>query len=195
VRRKAVGLLLLALVVVAGIVFVEYGSPRRAKPASDSPATMRVVIGGEPTEPTAPAEPAAKALERVEPSSPPAPTQPEPVPAPTGPDSFRYTVRAGDTLSRIAWEHLGSSAKDVVQRIVEANGLASPDRIRPGDALVVPVRSARQVIATGSETLADIAAREYGNAGATQALRRANPGLPATDVAVLERGTRLWIAH
>ena len=47
-RRKAVGLLLLALIVVAGIVFVEYrtGRNERGEAAQDA-SSMRVVLGGD----------------------------------------------------------------------------------------------------------------------------------------------------
>jgi nucleoid-associated protein YgaU len=49
-----------------------------------------------------------------------------------------YTVKAGDTLSKIAKEHLGS-ANDYM-RIFEANRdqLTDPDKIRPGQVLKIP---------------------------------------------------------
>ena len=46
-----------------------------------------------------------------------------------------YTVRSGDTLSAIAQRH------EVLQKsIVEANGLADPNRIRAGQPLYVPTQ-------------------------------------------------------
>ena len=49
-----------------------------------------------------------------------------------------YTVKAGDTLSGIARDHLGD-AKDYM-RIFEANRdqLTDPDKIKPGQVLKIP---------------------------------------------------------
>jgi nucleoid-associated protein YgaU len=49
-----------------------------------------------------------------------------------------YTVKAGDTLSKIAKEHLGS-ANDYM-KIFEANKdqLSDPDKIKPGQVLRIP---------------------------------------------------------
>jgi nucleoid-associated protein YgaU len=49
-----------------------------------------------------------------------------------------YTVQAGDTLSKIAKEVYGDASK--YQRIFEANRdkLDNPDKIRPGQELVIP---------------------------------------------------------
>ena len=49
-----------------------------------------------------------------------------------------YTVKAGDTLSKIAKEHLGS-ANDYM-KIFEANRdqLSNPDLIKPGQVLKIP---------------------------------------------------------
>jgi nucleoid-associated protein YgaU len=49
-----------------------------------------------------------------------------------------YTVKAGDTLSKIAKEHLGN-ANDYMQ-IFEANRdqLSDPDKIKPGQVLKIP---------------------------------------------------------
>jgi len=59
-------------------------------------------------------------------------------PAPASPQSKTYTVKAGDTLSRIAKEHLGS-ANDYMQ-IFNANKdqLTDPDLIKPGQVLRLP---------------------------------------------------------
>ena len=50
-----------------------------------------------------------------------------------------YTVKAGDTLSKIAKEHLGD-ANDYM-KIFEANKgtLTDPDKIKPGQVLTIPV--------------------------------------------------------
>jgi nucleoid-associated protein YgaU len=52
----------------------------------------------------------------------------------------QYTVRRGDSLSKIAQRHYGSRRRDVVQRLFEANRgtLSSPDSIRAGQTLVLP---------------------------------------------------------
>lgn len=55
-------------------------------------------------------------------------------PAPASGPSPSYTVRAGDALARIARRHGVTVA--VLQ---EANGLADPDHIRPGQVLRIPV--------------------------------------------------------
>jgi nucleoid-associated protein YgaU len=64
-------------------------------------------------------------------------TAPEPEPA-EQPDSTFYTVKSGDTLSKIAREAYGNAAKYPV--IFEANKpmLQHPDRIYPGQVLRIP---------------------------------------------------------
>jgi len=49
-----------------------------------------------------------------------------------------YTVKAGDTLSKIAKEHLGDA--NAYNRIFEANRdqLSDPDKIKPGQVLKLP---------------------------------------------------------
>ncbi|HWI18416.1 MAG TPA: LysM peptidoglycan-binding domain-containing protein [Vicinamibacterales bacterium] len=49
-----------------------------------------------------------------------------------------YTVKAGDTLSAIAKEHLGSAG--AYMKIFEANKdqLTDPDKIKPGQVLRIP---------------------------------------------------------
>jgi nucleoid-associated protein YgaU len=49
-----------------------------------------------------------------------------------------YTVKAGDTLSAIAKEHLGSAG--AYTKIFEANRdqLTDPDKIKPGQVLKIP---------------------------------------------------------
>jgi nucleoid-associated protein YgaU len=49
-----------------------------------------------------------------------------------------YTVKAGDTLSKIAKEHLGDA--NAYHRIFDANRdqLSDPDKIKPGQVLKLP---------------------------------------------------------
>lgn len=49
-----------------------------------------------------------------------------------------YTVRSGDTLSKIAKEHLGNA--NAYMKIFDANKdqLTDPDKIRPGQVLRIP---------------------------------------------------------
>ncbi len=56
---------------------------------------------------------------------------------PAGPSTF-YTVKAGDTLSKIAAAHYGSANKYPI--IFEANRpmLSDPDKIYPGQSLRIP---------------------------------------------------------
>jgi nucleoid-associated protein YgaU len=59
--------------------------------------------------------------------------------APSTPTAAKtYTVKAGDTLSKIAKEHLGNAA--AYMKIFELNGdqLSDPDKIRPGQVLRLP---------------------------------------------------------
>jgi nucleoid-associated protein YgaU len=51
-----------------------------------------------------------------------------------------YTVQAGDTLSKIAMEHLGNA--NSYMAIFEANRdqLSDPDEIKPGQVLKMPAR-------------------------------------------------------
>lgn len=52
--------------------------------------------------------------------------------------SRTYTVKAGDTLSKIAKEHLGNANE--YMKIFEANRdqLSDPDKIKPGQVLKIP---------------------------------------------------------
>jgi nucleoid-associated protein YgaU len=59
--------------------------------------------------------------------------------APAGESTF-YTVKAGDTLGKIAQQHYGSAGKYTV--IFEANKpmLENPDKIYPGQSLRIPAQ-------------------------------------------------------
>ena len=59
-------------------------------------------------------------------------------PAAAAASSKTYTVKAGDTLSAIAKDHLGSA--NAYMKIFEANRdqLSDPDKIKPGQVLKIP---------------------------------------------------------
>jgi LysM repeat protein len=59
-------------------------------------------------------------------------------PAAAPPSAKTYTVKAGDTLSHIAKEHLGSAG--AYMKIFELNKdqLTDPDKIKPGQVLRLP---------------------------------------------------------
>jgi len=61
-----------------------------------------------------------------------------PKPAAAPPPAKTYTVKAGDTLSAIAKEHLGSAG--AYMKIFELNKdqLTDPDKIKPGQVLRLP---------------------------------------------------------
>jgi nucleoid-associated protein YgaU len=58
--------------------------------------------------------------------------------APAAAPIATYTVKAGDTLSKIAQEHLGNASSYMA--IFEANRdqLTDPDKIKPGQVLKIP---------------------------------------------------------
>jgi LysM repeat protein len=60
-------------------------------------------------------------------------------PAPASAQAQTYTVKAGDTLSKIAKEHLGNA--NAYMEIFNANRdqLSDPDKIKPGQVLKLPV--------------------------------------------------------
>lgn len=63
-----------------------------------------------------------------------APSPAAPVPGPTpAPTPQAYVVQPGDTLSEIA-ERFGTT----VRALVRANDIDDPDRIHPGQELVIP---------------------------------------------------------
>ena len=57
---------------------------------------------------------------------------------PNAPKESTYTVKAGDTLSKIAKEHLGDAGS--YMKIFDANKdqLSDPDKIKPGQVLKIP---------------------------------------------------------
>jgi LysM repeat protein len=64
--------------------------------------------------------------------------QPQPV-GTAGAGGRTYTVKAGDTLSKIAKDHLGDA--NAYHKIFEANRdqLSDPDKIKPGQVLKLPM--------------------------------------------------------
>jgi nucleoid-associated protein YgaU len=58
---------------------------------------------------------------------------------PVGTSGKTYTVKAGDTLSKIAKEHLGDA--NAYMKIFNANTdqLSDPDKVKPGQVLKLPV--------------------------------------------------------
>lgn len=57
---------------------------------------------------------------------------------PTAKAAATYTVKAGDTLSKIAKEHLGDA--NAYMKIFDVNKsiLSDPDKIKPGQVLTIP---------------------------------------------------------
>jgi LysM repeat protein len=103
---------------------------RLASP-DDGPAGAVATASPTPT-------PTATAVATTPPtSSPTATPTPSPTPTPTptpAPTPLTYTVRSGDTLSRIASQH-GTT----VAAIVELNGITDPSRLRIGQVLLIPL--------------------------------------------------------
>lgn len=58
--------------------------------------------------------------------------------APASPSSKTYTVKSGDTLSRIAKEHLGNAADYMKIFNLNKDQLSNPDMIQPGQVLRLP---------------------------------------------------------
>ncbi|HSM46095.1 MAG TPA: LysM peptidoglycan-binding domain-containing M23 family metallopeptidase [Acidimicrobiia bacterium] len=90
--------------------------------------------------------------------------------------SVHYTVERGDTLGQIARDH-GVSLSD----LVGANNISNPDRIYPGQMLVIPGQGGRTEVThlvTRGETLDRIAAK-YGSSvsGIVSANAISNPNI------------------
>ncbi|MBI4881910.1 MAG: LysM peptidoglycan-binding domain-containing protein [Planctomycetes bacterium] len=193
-RRKTIGILLLALVVVAGVLFVEQNIGGRAsgrEPAE--PAVLRVVIGGgAPRAPEVPIE-TPGAVPQPPAGAAPAPRPGARAPHEPPPRELRYQVRGGDTLGAITRDHLGSAAKDLVERVARRNGLSDPDNLKPGSVLLIPVERYEEHAASGRESLRDLSQRFYGAPNRVPALRRVNPDVPERDDSPIEAGRVVWI--
>jgi nucleoid-associated protein YgaU len=61
------------------------------------------------------------------------PTMPEARPTVT-----TYTVREGDTLSKIAQEHYGNAGKWEVLKKANADKVKNPDKLQAGSELIIP---------------------------------------------------------
>lgn len=208
-RRKVVGFLLLALVVCAGIVFVELKSGRANKVASAgsvNDSMFCAILGG--SAPRAPAEDESvvdlgvrerpgtdDASDRTR-----IPDDPKPDPSPT-PDpadetpqrEVTHVVRSGETLTRIAQDYFGSGDARLIARIASRNALREKNAIRPGDKLVIPVERFDVHVATGTESLADIAQARFNSIKALAPLVRFNPKLGSTPSSRPAKGTRVFI--
>ncbi|MEK7367394.1 MAG: LysM peptidoglycan-binding domain-containing protein, partial [candidate division NC10 bacterium] len=97
-----------------------------------------------------------------------------------------YEVRPGDSVSSIAERELGDSRR--AWALLELNGLREPDRVLPGQTLMLPIRASHGV--RRGETLATIAERYYGSPALAARIARYN-FLP--DGAAPPAGTRLQI--
>lgn len=192
--RKAIGFLVLAAVVVAGIVFVERGLDPGSQADAASARSMTLVLGGDPR-PRAKASPRLSvASERTaRPSERPARGPGEARP-PGPPSLYRHVVRRGEVLSRIVEEYLGTAAPDVLRRVARDSELEDPDRIRPGTRLVLRPKGWREAAVREGETLVDVARRALGSPRRVAALRHANPHLAAlSDHDPLPAGTVVWV--
>jgi nucleoid-associated protein YgaU len=67
-----------------------------------------------------------------------APAAAKPAAAPPPAAAKTYTVKAGDTLSAIAKEHLGSAAAYMKIFDLNKDQLTDPDKIKPGQVLRLP---------------------------------------------------------
>lgn len=197
-RRKTIAFLLLALIVVAGVVFVEWNGRDDASTdpskARKNPLYRVVVGGGEPAISNSTPLPTADVSPDIEEQNPARDVglafPPEP---PVPPRQYRYTVRKGDVLGEIAIRHLGSASPNCVKRIATANNLKSPNAIREGQILVIPVDKHDRHTAAPGETLGDVARIYYGAPSRTAPLFRANPHLPPQNSAVIPSGTTVWV--
>ena len=59
-------------------------------------------------------------------------------PAAAGPSERTYTVKSGDTLSKIAREHLGDANAYMEIFNLNRDQLSDPDKIKPGQVLKIP---------------------------------------------------------
>lgn len=86
---------------------------------------------------------------------------PKSTPATAAQRAPRYTVRSGDTLTRIASAHYGSRSKSVIDAIFDANRsvLADRDSLRVNVELVLPAIPGAGAGSSKQRTLADAPAR------------------------------------
>lgn len=113
-----------------------------AKVAAAAPAVVNEVVPEPQVQPTVDPEPVEVPVEApveaiTEPVVEPvveAPVEPAPVaPEPVAPQYREYTVKSGDSLSRIG-KQFGVNWRD----IASLNGISNPDRIFPGQVFKIP---------------------------------------------------------
>jgi LysM repeat protein len=120
-------------VALGGLMVVALGAVLAGRLASPDDGPAGAVATASPT-PTPPATAVATTPPTSSPTATPTPS-PTPTPTPTpAPTPLTYTVRSGDTLSRIASQH-GTT----VAAIVELNGITDPSRLRIGQVLLIPL--------------------------------------------------------
>jgi S-formylglutathione hydrolase FrmB/phage tail protein X len=95
----------------------------------------------------------------------------------TFPDFTRYTVAAGDTLSKLAERFYGDAK--LHRLIATASGIADPDVTHAGQRLIIP-EIMRYTVAAG-DTLSKLAARFYGDASLYPLIATVN-GIPDPNV-------------
>lgn len=204
-HRKALGFLLLALVVIAGIVFVEIGQPSQdADARGKTSATYPVVLGHEDglTIPRANGAPLAGAPEGGGDRTPAAggdrPERPpgssgEKRPRPAPPLEFKHLVRKGENLSSIVKAYFGTAAPSLIDRVARENRLGEGGAVRADSTLLLRVERYDQHRTSGQETLRDVSLRYFKERDRTACLRRMNPDLPASDSDLIPAGRTLFI--
>ncbi|HET7026828.1 MAG TPA: LysM domain-containing protein [Candidatus Limnocylindrales bacterium] len=128
-----VGLVLLALLAFGSLILARVGGgiPMDVR-AGAIPTPTNAGVGPQIPSPAVVVSGAAVAPSTALPSSP-AAASPASGPIASPPSSRHYTVRAGDTLNRIA-SRFGTSVK----AIERANGIVDPSRLQIGQVLAIP---------------------------------------------------------
>lgn len=128
--------LLVGLMVVAlAVLLVAHANPLAGPgPSASPPASAGVASAAAGASAAATTAPSATIALTPSPpvASPTATATPAPTPKPTA-SPRTYTVRAGDTISGIAAKY-----HSTVKAIVDANNIADPRTIRPGQVLIIP---------------------------------------------------------
>jgi len=113
-------------------------------PSSTTPQpgpSSGTTTGGSTTATKPPATPVPAPTPAPAPAPAPAPTPaPSPAPSTGGYQAIRYTVKSGDTLSKIVVNYYGSNHSQAnTQAVMTANKLPSADKIYIGQTLTLPV--------------------------------------------------------
>ena len=74
----------------------------------------------------------------TQPAASPAPAAAKPAPPPPAAAPKTYTVKAGDTLSQIAKDHLGNAGAYMKIFEINKDQLSDPNKIKPGQVLRLP---------------------------------------------------------